>query len=62
MGVSTCNQMERIRKLVGQNGAVDSLFLEACVSYKIYQSGKYRGIPEVVIYIYLLKCYWFIQW
>ena len=34
MGISVCIQMERVHKLIGQKGAVDSLFLEACVSYK----------------------------
>ena len=34
MDVSECNQMERAHELIGKKGAVDSLFLEACVSYK----------------------------
>ena len=26
---------------------------------KIYQPRKYLGVPEVVIYVYLLDCYWY---
>ena len=29
---------------------------------KIYQCGKYLDVPEVVIYVHLLDCYWCIQW
>ena len=29
---------------------------------KIYQPGKYLGVPEVVIYVYSLDCYWCIRW
>ena len=29
---------------------------------KIYQPGKYLGVPEVVIYGYSLDCYWCIRW
>ena len=32
--------MERVHELVGQKSAVDSLFLEACVSYKNRRVGK----------------------
>ena len=40
MCVTECNQMEHVHELVGQKDAVDLLFLEACVSYKIYEFGK----------------------
>ena len=37
MCVTVCNQMERVHELVGQKGAMDSLFLEVCVEYENLQ-------------------------
>ena len=37
MCVTDCNQMECVHGLVGQKGAMDSLFLEVCVEYKNLQ-------------------------
>ena len=49
MGVSACNQMERVHESIGQKGAVDSLFLETCVSFK--------NLPVWEIYWHSRSCY-----
>ena len=57
MCVTECNHTERVHKLVGQKGAVDSLFLEACVSYKnlrvwVFQKFSSTFICSTVIDMY----------
>ena len=61
MCVTECNQTELVHELVGQKGAVDSLFLEACVSYKnqrvlekilVFQKSSSTFIRLTVIGVY----------
>ena len=62
MGVSACNPQNVFTNWLARNIPWTSYFWNHVFHIKIYKPRKYLSIPQVVINICSLDCYWCIRW